>query len=199
MSTSQRPVTPVTGVILAGGKGRRMSGKDKGLLIVNGHPLIENIVNLFAPQVDELLINANRNINKYEQYGYQVIEDKLSGYQGPLAGMSTGLHYASNQHVVFVPCDTYAIPHNLVTRFLSCMNETKKEICVAHDGKRLHTVYALISKSCTESLDHYLADGKRKAEDWIKSQAYTTTDFSDSAKYFRNLNTPDDFIQIDKL
>jgi molybdopterin-guanine dinucleotide biosynthesis protein A len=96
---------PVTGVILAGGQGRRMGGSDKGLVEVEGWPLIDHVIAALAPQVQQLLINANRNIEAYERYGHPVVPDELPGFQGPLAGMLAGLRNATNTYVVFVPCD----------------------------------------------------------------------------------------------
>jgi molybdopterin-guanine dinucleotide biosynthesis protein A len=115
---------PVTGVILAGGRGRRMGGQDKGLIERHGRALVGSVLKQLAPQVDEVIINANRNTGRYARFGYPVITDVLPDYPGPLAGMLTGLLYAANEHAVFVPCDTWLLPECLVERLWKGMQET---------------------------------------------------------------------------
>lgn len=183
---------PITGVILAGGLGRRLGGSDKGLVEVEGWPLIDRVIAAFGPQVQQLLINANRNIQEYERYGYPVVPDELPGYQGPLAGMLTGLLNASNTHVVFVPCDALSLPPDLVARLWESMRSNDAEVCIAHDGTRMHPVFALLDRRLAGSLQGYLESGGRGVEDWVLQQKHAVVDFSDCPQGFVNLNTPED-------
>jgi len=182
----------VTGVILAGGRGRRMHGRDKGLITYNGNPLIEYVIAVLLPQVDELLINANRNIEAYKQYGYPVIPDELPGYPGPLAGMLACLEKAAHDHVVFVPCDTPDLPDNLVEQLLHTMQETGFRACYVHDGQRAQPVTALLHNSVQISLAQYLACGDNKVMDWMQQIDATPVDFSNSMEAFVNINSPAD-------
>ncbi|MEW8500460.1 MAG: molybdenum cofactor guanylyltransferase MobA, partial [Candidatus Thiodiazotropha taylori] len=129
-----------TAVILAGGRGSRMGGNDKGLILFDGKPLIEHVVNTIAPQVGRLLINANRNMVEYQRFGYPVIRDELSGYQGPLAGIYSALEQITTSNLITVPCDGPRLPKDLVARLASAREAAAADIAVAHDGKRLQPV-----------------------------------------------------------
>jgi len=183
---------PVSGVILAGGRGRRMGGQDKGLLEHNGVTLVESIIAALAPQVDDLLINANRNIGRYAQLGYPVQPDSLPGYAGPLAGMLTGLEHARHDCVVFVPCDTPALPVRYVARLLRAVPSGGCTAAFAHDGRRAHPVYALLQRGCRAGLNRYLSAGGRKAEDWLQWIAARAVDFPELRSDIVNINAPDD-------
>lgn len=182
----------ITGVILAGGKGRRMSGRDKGMVEYQGRPLIEHVIEIILPQVNNLIINANRNIAEYERYGYLVICDVLADYQGPLAGMLTGLLNTSSDCVMFVPCDTPDLPEDLVRRMAEVMMNQQADVCIASDGVRNHAVIALLNRSLLGPLQDYLESGGRKVEDWVFAQHYAAVDFSDCPGGVRNLNRPGD-------
>ena len=106
----------VTGVVLAGGQGRRMGGVDKGLKILRGKPMVEWVIERIAPQVHEVLINANQNLERYAAFGHRVIPDEIAGYAGPLAGLHRGLTEAANELVATVPCDSPFLPRDLVAR-----------------------------------------------------------------------------------
>ncbi len=169
-----------------------MGGSDKGLVEVEGWPLIDRVIAAFAPQVQQLLINANRNIQAYERYGYQVVPDGLTGFQGPLAGMLTGLRNAAHDHVAFVPCDVVALPPDLVTRLWEALQAADADICIVHDGTRLHPVFALMNISLAGAVEQYLESGGRTVEDWVLQQRYAVADYSDCPQGFANLNTPAD-------
>jgi len=183
----------ITGVILAGGRGRRVDGNDKGLVEFQGRPLIEHVIDAILPQVSVLIINANRNLPDYGRYGYPLVSDVLPDYQGPLAGMLTGLQNASSACVLFVPCDTPALPANLVRRLAETMACLDVDICIPNDGVRNHAAIALMKRSLQGSLQDYLESGGRKAEDWVLAQKYSAVDFSVCPGSFRNLNRPGDF------
>ena len=183
---------PVTGVILAGGRGTRMDGQDKGLLDYHGQSLVEYIVALFAPQVDELILNVNRNEDFYAKFGYPVIADSISGYAGPLAGMFAGLEQATHEQVVFIPCDSPVVPDDLVTRLLGAARQSGSPVAVAHDGRRLQPLHALVNRNRLSSLRDYLASGERRTDTWLQSEAAVTVKFDDYPNGFINLNTPAD-------
>ena len=119
----------VTGIILAGGEARRMGGNDKGLIPYVNQPLIAHVIHHLAPQVEQLLINANRNIERYQQFGYPVISDSLSGYQGPLAGMLAGMQMATTDYILTAPCDSPSPSPKLRQRMMeSLLSSGKKSL-----------------------------------------------------------------------
>ena len=182
----------VSAVILAGGMGRRMGGQDKGQLELNGRPLIEHVLETIQPQVKTILINANRHQVEYARYGYPVVPDLLQGYQGPLAGFATGMRAATTPYIVTLPCDGPFSPPDLVARLAAALEKEHADIAVAHDGERLQPVYALLPISLSASLESFLATGERKIDLWYAQHKIARVDFSDVAKTFRNINTPQD-------
>lgn len=188
----------VTAVILAGGMGRRMGGRDKGQVELQGHPLIEYVLNAIRPQVKTILINANRHQDDYASYGYPVLADRLEGYQGPLAGFASGMQAAATSYIVTVPCDGPLLANDLVRRLCTALTRDGAEIAVAHDGDRLQPVYALIPTSLQPSLEAFLATGNRKIDQWYACHTIALADFSDSPGTFRNINTPQDHNNLQK-
>lgn len=181
----------VTALVLAGGRGQRMGGTDKGLIELSGKPMIEHILERLEPQCDHIIINANRNVDRYAVYGHPVLRDSLGDYQGPLAGFSTGLKHAKTPFIMTLPCDAPDLPADLVERMLTTMNERQADIAVAHDGERMQPVYALIRTALHENLDQFLASGDRKIDRWYALNNTVTVDFSDVRDIFRNVNTPE--------
>lgn len=186
-----RPIT-ITGVILAGGRARRMNGVDKGLLEVAGKPLVEHILARLAPQVSEVMINTNRNHARYASYGLTLVADKLDGYCGPLAGMHSAMCATQTDYIVTAPCDSPLIPDNLVQRMMMTLMRENAELCTAHDGMRLQPVYTMIPRALTTDLHIYLMSGGRKVEDWLRRHRFAVADFSDQPEAFLNINTPHD-------
>ena len=186
----------ITGVILAGGKGRRMGGLDKGLVEYQQKPLVAHVIERLAPQVNSLLINANRNADKYQRYGFPVIADQLADYQGPLAGFSAAMIAAKTDYVLTVPCDGPLLPADLVSRLVEAMDRQNAKISVAHDGQRLQSVYALIKRDLLPSLQSCIQTGQRRVDVWYASQAIALSDFSDTPESFLNINFPEDSDEI---
>ena len=182
----------VSAVILAGGMGRRMGGQDKGQIELNGRLLIEYVLETIQPQVKTILINANRHQAEYARYGYPVVPDLLQGYQGPLAGFATGMRAATTPYIVTLPCDGPFSPPDLVARLAVALEKEHADIAVAHDGERLQPVYALLPISLLPNLESFLAAGERKIDLWYAQHNMARVDFSDVAKTFRNINTPQD-------
>lgn len=183
---------PVTGVILAGGRGRRFDGRDKGLLELSGRPLIEHVLRALAPQVDEILINANRNLPVYERYGYRVVADTVPEYQGPLAGMLAGLRQAQYGTVAIVPCDMPYLPDCLVSRLGQVQAEGDADVVIPHDGGRSHPVICLMRRVCADHIESWLAQGRYRVGEWVSAQRHAVADFSDMPDGFRNINRPGD-------
>jgi molybdopterin-guanine dinucleotide biosynthesis protein A len=183
---------PVSGVILAGGRGLRMGGRDKGLIRYNGAALVESVIAQLAPQVDELIITANRNLAAYERFGCAVHRDVVAGYQGPLAGMLTGLEHARHARMVCVPCDTQALPVQYVARLLRAVSRGDCQAAYAHDGNRAHPVFALLQRDCRDGLSRYLSGGGRRVEAWLQQIAAQAVVFPELRDGIANINGPDD-------
>ena len=173
-----------------------MDGKDKGLVLLAGRPLIEFVVDAIRPQVDTIIVNANRNVEQYSLYGYPVVSDALGGFQGPLAGYLASLSHVSSPYIVTLPCDGPFVPGDLVKRLIQALTPTNAEIAVAHDGERLQPVYALIPSSLESDLNAFLETGERKIDRWYRQHRIALADFSDCPGAFRNINTAE---QCDNL
>ncbi|MGM0703459.1 MAG: molybdenum cofactor guanylyltransferase MobA [Pseudomonadota bacterium] len=184
------PRHEVTGLILAGGQGRRMGGCDKGLEPFAGRPLVGHVRERLEGKVAAVWINANRHLAEYEALAERVVSDRESGFQGPLMGIHSGLCAVATLWVLVVPCDTPALPHDLVSRLVTGIGEG--DIAVAHDGERLHPVVALIRTSLAADLAAALGDGERKIDSWYARHAWRAVDFSDCPEAFANLNTQDE-------
>jgi molybdopterin-guanine dinucleotide biosynthesis protein A len=188
----------ITAVILAGGAGRRMGGLDKGLLLLNGRPLIQHVLERLTPQCDTILINVNRHREAYTEFGYPLIEDSLSGGLGPLAGLLTALEHSQSDYIISVPCDTPQLPQDLVARMLECLQRNAAEVCTVDDGARLHPVILLVKRTLRTNLRHYLESGGRKVHDWFYSVEHCTADFSEQPEAFMNINTPEQLSAVNK-
>jgi molybdenum cofactor guanylyltransferase len=185
-------VENLTAVILAGGQGRRMRGQDKGLLEFNGEALVGILLRELKRQAVATVINANRNLERYQAYGLPVISDRLDDYQGPLAGIACAMEFVDSDFILTLPCDGPVIAADYVARFIDSHNQSGAPVCVAFDGERLQPVHALIRTDLLASLNQYLDGGDRKIDRWYAMHDYVQTDFSDCASMFRNINTPSD-------
>lgn len=187
----QQRNTSITGVILAGGRSQRMDGNDKGLLpLNNGRPMIEYVLEALAPQVDEILINANRHLDDYGRFGHQVITDEIEDFAGPLAGMAAAIQNSKSDYILSVPCDGPWVPKDLASRLLHRLQEEDAGVSAAHDGQRLQPVFALIHRDRLPAMLAYLKSGERKLGLWIRQQQAALADFSDQPEAFFNVNSP---------
>ena len=184
----------ITGVILAGGRARRMGGADKGLVLFNGKPLIEYVIDALEPQVGYLLINANRNHEKYRSYEFDVISDELEDYCGPLAGMACVLNKINTPYLVTAPCDTPFITDNLVKNLSSSIVHENTEISVAHNGERLQPVFCMMKKTLITSINEYLQNGGRKIDQWFEQHSVSIVDFSSNSECFENFNSKEEIL-----
>jgi molybdopterin-guanine dinucleotide biosynthesis protein A len=177
----------ITGLLLAGGQGRRMGSVDKGLQPLRGRPLAQWALERLAPQVEEVLINCNRNLDAYARFGHRLVPDEIGGFAGPLAGLHAGLRAAAHPLVVTVPCDSPFLPLDLVSRLKRHLGE--KDIAVAKTGDQAHPVFALVRKSVFANLEAFLRAGGRKIDAWYASLSSVEVSFDDEAEAFRNINT----------
>ncbi|MGO1426498.1 MAG: molybdenum cofactor guanylyltransferase MobA [Halomonas sp.] len=198
------PIKELTGMILAGGEGRRMGGRDKGLEPFAGLPLVGHVVKRLEGQVAELLINANRNADTYQFFADRVIADLVmdgaeEGFKGPLMGIYSGLRAAKTPWLLVVPCDSPALPDDLVARMVAGIASESGDcdIAVAFDGERLHPVVALLRTSLADDLAATLAEGERKIDRWYARHAWRRVDMSDCPEAFANLNTEEEKMRLE--
>ena len=177
----------VTGLILAGGQGRRMGGVDKGLQLLHGKPMVAAVLARLAPQVDEILINANQNLEAYARFGCRVVPDTLGGFAGPLAGLHAGMSVASHPLVLTVPCDSPFLPLDLFSRLEKELKQN--DLAVARMGDQPHPVFALVRTTVKKNLEDFLSRGGRKIDAWYGSLKVVEVPFDDEADAFRNINT----------
>ncbi len=187
----------ITGIILAGGRARRMGGQDKGLIHLARKPMIEYVLNAIEPQVDAIIINANRNQKVYGKYGYPVVADQIGGYCGPLAGMASGLQAAKTPFIVTAPCDTPLIPDDLVHKLYSILQDEDAEICTAHANGRLQPVFTLMKSELLSSMLDFLNSGERKIDKWFEKHRLAIADFSEQAETFININSAEELAAIE--
>ena len=188
------PPTPerITGLVLAGGLGRRMGGVDKGLSLLDGEPLVEHIIRRLAPQVGRLIINANQNHDTYAGFGYPVIGDRIEGHAGPLAGLEAGLAACTTPYLLTVPCDSPFLPADLVSRLAACLTAHRASIAVARTGEQLHPVFSLIRSDELPELQAFIHAGGRRMEAWLRRLCWAPCPFDDCPEAFANINTPDE-------
>ncbi|MEY4725313.1 MAG: molybdenum cofactor guanylyltransferase MobA [Pseudomonadota bacterium] len=191
----------VTGLILAGGRGSRMGGVDKGLERFCGQPMAFRAVLRLMPQVKETIINANRNLGAYENFGAEVVMDTLEGFQGPLAGFLAGLSVSTTPYLQAVPCDVPNFPEDLVQRLLEAAMRDNAPLAmpvtVESDGRRqTHPVFLLMRADVHDSLMQYVTKGGRKIDQWTKTLEALEVEFPDSQAFF-NVNTLDELKELE--
>jgi molybdopterin-guanine dinucleotide biosynthesis protein A len=187
----------ITGLILAGGKARRMGGADKGLMLFKGEPMISHVMKRLSPQVTKILINANREIDTYKTFGLDVVSDEISDFAGPLAGIHAGMNAARTEFLLSVPCDSPLLLANLAERLMLALAEQKADIAVAKIGTQQHPVFCLCKTSLSSDLESYLIAGGRKVDEWQKKHAYVEVSFNDEAPAFANINTPEELSYLE--
>ncbi len=186
----------ITGLILAGGRGSRMGGTDKGLQAFQGMPMVQHTLQRLAPQTGSMLINANRNLDRYSAFGVPVIPDAIPDFAGPLAGMLAGLAQCQTRWLVTAPCDTPFLPADLVDRLALAIEAEQAEIAIPvtldADGRRwLQPVFCMMPVAAAASLRAYVDGGQRKIETWVTGQRLAQVVFEDAAA-FANINTLDE-------
>lgn len=180
----------VTALVLAGGLARRMGGQDKGLVPLAGRTMVEHVLERIRPQVARVLINANRNAERYAAFGHPVIGDSPGGFLGPLAGIASALPHVTTEYVLTVPCDAPLLVPDLARRLLAACHAAGAEAAVADDGARLQPVFLLLRTAVAPGLQAYLAGGGRKIDTWLAQLRLARADFSDAPDCFVNVNDP---------
>ena len=191
-------VSSVTGLILAGGKGSRMGGVDKGLQAFRGKRLVDHVYERLAPQVGGVIINANQNQEEYRTFGVRVVSDAIGGYAGPLAGFHAGLSVSKRPFLASVPCDSPFLPEDLIARLYARIDETGAELAVAKTGDQPHPVFSLMRRGVLDYLTDFLKDGGRKIDAWYASLNVVEVTFDDEAEAFSNINTLDELASYEK-
>jgi molybdenum cofactor guanylyltransferase len=189
----------ITGLILAGGRGSRMGGVDKGLQNLNGMPMALHALMRLAPQVGTVMINANRNLAAYEAFGVPVWPDVLADHPGPLAGFMTGLEQCETPWMATVPCDTPNFPDDLISKLAEQAAASDADLAMAsclEDGTvRTQPVFCLMRSTLLESLTRFTQSGGRKIDAWTSSQRHVIVEFPDARTFF-NANTLQDLRQL---
>ena len=195
MSTPAIDPQDITGLILAGGRGSRMGGVDKGLQNHQGLPLALHALMRLQLQVGAVIINANRNLAAYESMGVPVWPDPLADFPGPLAGWLAGLEHCETPYLLTVPCDSPAFPLDLAARLSQALVADSADIAMAatlEDGRmQVQPVFCLLKAELVESLVSFLHGGQRKIDKWTALHRCATVVFEDSGAFF-NANTADD-------
>lgn len=198
----------ITGIVLAGGRGSRMGGVDKGLQLYNGTPLAKHAIQRLQPQVGHLLINANRHLETYRSWGSEVaaavVVDGLADFAGPLAGFLVGLEHCRTPLLMTVPCDTPRFPADLVARLSGAMVQNDADIAMVSSPDdqgilRHQPVFCLMKQALLDSLKVFTDHGGRKIGEWAAQQKLTRVNFNetyDDPKAFYNANTLEDLQQL---
>ncbi|HSD53167.1 MAG TPA: molybdenum cofactor guanylyltransferase MobA [Burkholderiales bacterium] len=193
-----RDTPRVTGLILAGGQGRRMGGVDKGLQPLRGRPMVAWVLERLKPQVTEVIVNANQNQAEYARFGARVVGDEIGGFAGPLAGLHSGLKANVHPFLVTVPCDSPFLPPDLVKRLHAALVANHADLAVAKTGDQPHPVFSLVRESLAGHLEKFLAGGGRKIDAWYSSLNVVEVPFEDEADAFCNINTPEELAEHEK-
>ena len=191
-------VPSVTGLILAGGKGSRMGGVDKGLQAFRGKRLVDHVYERLAPQVGGIIINANQNQEAYRTLGVRVVSDAIGGFAGPLAGFHAGLSVSKRPLLASVPCDSPFLPEDLIERLYARIDETGAELAVAKTGDQPHPVFSLMRRGVLDHLSDFLKEGGRKIDAWYATLNVVEVPFDDETQAFSNFNTLEELASYDK-
>ena len=188
----------ITGLVLAGGAARRLDGRDKGLVELDGRPLAAYVIDTLRPQVESVVISANRNLEQYRQFGWPVLEDRISGFAGPLAGVAAGLAAAQTPWLLACPCDTPNVPPDLASRLADALTAAGADIAIAADAGRLQPLHALIPVALAADLETYLASGERSVRGWLARHRVASARF-EHGDPFANANTADELTRLSAL
>ncbi|HJV87012.1 MAG TPA: molybdenum cofactor guanylyltransferase MobA [Noviherbaspirillum sp.] len=190
----------ITGMILAGGRGSRMGGVDKGLQAFRGEPMVAHVMRRLAPQVSTLAINANQNLDVYHRFGLPVWPDRMEEFPGPLAGLQTGLAHCETPLLVTAPCDSPFLPMDLVARLRDALHSESADIAYAETGegesRQAHPVFCLLKAALLPSLSDYLESGERKMGKWFARLRAVKVHFLDE-EAFRNINTLEELHKLE--
>ncbi|SCZ49871.1 molybdenum cofactor guanylyltransferase MobA [Thiohalomonas denitrificans] len=188
----------ITAIILAGGRGQRMGGQDKGLLPLAGRPLIAHVIERIRPQVGEIVISANRNHEHYSRFGYPVFADAAPDWPGPLAGLLAGFAVTDSEWVLTLPCDTPRLPQDLAARMISATMEADAEICTVQASGRIQAAFMLVSRRLEADLRDYIDAGGRRVQSWQEAHHRALAEYPEADRAFDNINTPEQLQQLER-
>lgn len=188
-ASASYPRQAITGLILAGGQGNRMSGADKGWVSLAGRPMIDWVISRLLPQVGKVLISANRNQPSYQCFGYPVFGDDLPNQQGPLAGLAAGFARLETPWMLVIPCDAPLLPWDLGPRLIASAQTVGARLAVAHDDERMQPAFLLAHRDVRAPLEVALAAGERRLGAWVSVQRPAIISFSGIGKAWRGANT----------
>ena len=185
-------IKPITGLILAGGQGRRMGGVDKGLQEFRGKRLVDHVYERLAPQVAGIIVNANQNHDAYRTFGVRVVSDAIGKFAGPLAGLHAGLCVSRRPYLVSSPCDAPFLPEDLVARLFAALEDSGAEIAVPRTGQWQQPVFCMVRRGVLDHLTDFLKNGGRKVDAWYSTLRLAEVAFDDQEEAFSNINTSDE-------
>lgn len=186
----------ITGLILAGGKASRMNGVNKALMPFLGRPMLAQVIERLAPQVDEVFINANQDFEHFKRFSLSIISDEIGEFAGPLAGLHAGLKTSQDAWVLSVPCDSPLLPKDLAKRLLEAAQTQQADIAIAKTDIQNHPVFCLCKKSLCDDLATYLKQGGRKVQEWQQSHACIEVNFKNELN-FSNVNTFEELAKLE--
>ncbi|MGH8504707.1 MAG: molybdenum cofactor guanylyltransferase MobA, partial [Stenotrophobium sp.] len=192
MRTNTVPGFRLTGGVLAGGLGTRLGGIDKGWIEVAGRPLIERVLERLQPQVDTVIINANRGAADYARLGWSVVSDALPDFGGPLAGISALLDAARTEWVLCVPVDAARLPHDLASKLCEAVRQNGSFAAFVRTPDGPMPVCSLISRALHDDLRTSLANGERSVHDWLHRQNAASVLYETLPREYWSLNTPEE-------
>lgn len=187
--------TQITGLILAGGRATRMGGLDKGLVLFNGRPLIEYVLDVLRPQCSEVLLSVNRNEDRYASYGHRLVADADRSFPGPLAGIASALQAMRTSYLAVAPCDSPYLPADYVSRLAQALQENPQaKAAAARTNGREQSVFMMLKKEALIDVRLALAQGRLAVHRWLNETMHAVwVDFEDEAA-FENLNRPEDLV-----
>ncbi|WP_101759314.1 molybdenum cofactor guanylyltransferase MobA [Oceanicoccus sp. KOV_DT_Chl] len=185
---------PITTIILAGGQGQRFNQQDKGLVIWRGKKLVQYVIDQMEPQCQQIIINCNRNIERYQQLGFPLTHDELDGFQGPLAGIQASLPLATHQWALVCACDTPLLPQHLATTLLQAASSQQADIAYPLAHNRQHYLPVLLKRSLLNDINRYLANGERSLKGWYQTMNTVAVPFTAEKAAFSNFNVPEDLL-----
>jgi molybdenum cofactor guanylyltransferase len=181
----------ISGLILAGGAGRRAGNRDKGLVGWQGRPLVSHVYQHMSRQVDEVLISCNRNLEHYAELGAETFVDQRTDFQGPLAGIEAATPHVRHDFLFIAPCDCPGLPDNLAQRLLQALlNDRQVNIAYARNHGSDHYLCAVLRKDCLSSLGPFLDNGGRAVRHWFKQCGAKAVEFEGPTELFLNINHP---------
>lgn len=180
------PREQITALVLAGGQGTRVGGRDKGLIDYRGRALVSHVADTLAPQASSVLLSANRSDSDYRDLGFAPLPDLRPNYPGPLAGIEAGLAASETPYLLVCPCDTPHIPTDLGPRLWQALRKADAQACYAEDAQRRHYLHLLLDTGLAAGLRDYLDNGGRAVRRWLATLTVAQASFS--ADELANLN-----------